>query len=212
MKGLLVKDIRIMCSQKRFFLLVLFIAVIMNFSSNTTYVVYYLTFVCSFFAISSISYDEADNGYPFLFTMPVDRSIYVWEKYLFGVLLNLGSWLAGLCICFVFQAAGGNLPDFVDSIAILALMIPAMLVFNAVIFPLLFKFGSERGRIVTLCVLGIAFVAGYVLSQKMDLLELIRVISGYPVAVLAFFIVTVTAVLMTISCAASIVIMRKKEL
>ena len=67
MRGLLVKDLRLMMGQKKFLLLLLFMTVVLNFNDNITFVVYYLTFVCSFFVISSIAYDENDNGYPFLF-------------------------------------------------------------------------------------------------------------------------------------------------
>ena len=103
MRGLLVKDLRLMMGQKKFLLLLLFMTVVLNFNDNITFVVYYLTFVCSFFVISSIAYDENDNGYPFLFCLPIDRSVYVREKYVFEVLLNIVSWLAGFFICFLFQ-------------------------------------------------------------------------------------------------------------
>lgn len=212
MRGLLVKDMRMLLGQKKFFLMVLFMAVVLNFSSNTTFVVYYLTFVCSFFAMSSISYDENDNGYPFIFTLPIDRNIYVREKYLFGVILNFGSWLLGLCICFIFQAVKNNLTDFTGSIAALALMIPVMLIFNSVVFPLLFKFGSEKGRIVMLCVFGIVFFIGYVLSRVVNLEELIHIVYGYPVTVLGLLVVAVTAVILVVSYVASVAIMKKKEL
>ncbi len=93
MKGLLVKDMRMLLGQKKFGALIVFMTVVLSFNSDSYFVVYYLTFVCSFLAISSISYDENDNGYPFLFTLPIDRSGYVREKYLFGFILNLCSWL-----------------------------------------------------------------------------------------------------------------------
>lgn len=212
MKGLLVKDMRMMLGQKRFFLLVLLMAVVLNFSSSMDFVVYYLTFVCSFFAINSISYDESNNGYPFLFTLPVDRSIYVREKYLFGIILNLSSWLAGMCICFAFHAAKNNLSVLTGSIATLALMIPVMLIFNSVVLPLLFKFGSEKGRIVLLCVFGIMFFIGYMLNCIVDLRELIHILYGYPVSVLALFLVAATVMILAVSYVISVMIMKRKEL
>ena len=212
MKGLLVKDMRMMLGQKKFFLLVLFMAIILNFNSDTTFVVYYLTFVCSFFAVNSIGHDENDNGYSFLFTLPIDRSIYVREKYLFGVIINFSSWLVGMCICFAFQAVKNNLSVFTGSIAVLALMLPVMIVFNSVVFPLLFKFGSEKGRIAMLCVIAIVFSAGYVLNQIMDLKNLVRILSGYPMPALVLLVMAVTVVLMAVSYVISVMIIKKKEL
>lgn len=212
MKGLFVKDIRMMMGQKKFFCLVFLMAVILNFSSNSAYVVYYLTFVCSFFAMNSISYDEADNGYPFLFTLPIDRSIYVREKYLFGIVLNVSSWLAGMCVGLVFEVVNNNIPSFTENIPAMALMLPVMLIFNSVVFPVLFKFGSEKGRIVMLCVFGIAFFIGYMLSRLANLRKLVHIANGYPASVLALSLVAVTVLILTVSCAVSVMIMKKKEL
>ena len=44
MKGLLIKDLRLMLQQKRFFLILFFIAIVLNFNSDGgTFVVAYLT-------------------------------------------------------------------------------------------------------------------------------------------------------------------------
>lgn len=212
MRGLFVKDIRMMMGQKKFFCLVFFMAVILNFSSDPAYVVYYLTFVCSFFAMNSISYDEADNGYPFLFTLPIDRSTYIREKYLFGILLNVSSWLAGMCVGFIFEAVKDNIPAFIENIPVMALMLPVMLIFNSVVFPMLFKFGSEKGRIVMLCVFGIAFFIGYMFSRIVNLSRLFQIVYRYPVSVLVLSFVVVTMLILAVSYMASVMIMRKKEL
>lgn len=212
MKGLFVKDIRMMMGQKKFFCLVFLMAVVLNFSSDSVYVVYYLTFVCSFFAMNSISYDEADNGYPFLFTLPIDRSIYVREKYLFGIALNVSSWLAGMCVALIFAVMKNNIPAFTENILAMALMLPVMLIFNSVVFPLIFKFGSEKGKIVMLCVFGIAFFIGYMLSKLVNLEKLIHTANGYPASALALSLVAVTVLILIVSCAVSVMIMKKKEL
>ena len=58
MKGLLIKDLRLMLQQKRFFLILFFIAIVLNFNSDGgTFVVAYLTFLCSSFVLSTITYD-----------------------------------------------------------------------------------------------------------------------------------------------------------
>ena len=212
MRGLLVKDMRMMMGQKKFFGLVVFMTIILNFSSNTGFVVYYVTFVCSFFAMNSIGYDEADNGYPFLFSLPIDRSIYIREKYLFGIILSVISWLAGMCVCFIFEAVKHTLSSFTENIVVIAAILPIMLIFNAIVFPLLFKFGSEKGRIVMLCVFGMVFFMGYVLSKMMDPGNLFRIVSGCPTIVLGLSIVAVTLVVLAVSYTTSVVIMKKKEL
>lgn len=49
----------------------------------------YVTMMFSIFSLTTISYDEFDNGMSFLFTLPVNRVKYVVEKYIFGILVCL---------------------------------------------------------------------------------------------------------------------------
>ena len=66
-----------------------------------TFAIGFLTFVMSLFSVSSISYDEFDNGNAFLFSLPITRTTYVVEKYCFGLILGLSAWT-------VFYAAGAG--------------------------------------------------------------------------------------------------------
>ena len=101
MKGLLVKDFCIMKLQKTFFIMIFVMALVFAWSfKNPSYMVSFLTFISSIFVLTTISYDEFDNGYTFLFTLPVSRRIYVLEKYVFGLILGAGTW----CVCTVIAA------------------------------------------------------------------------------------------------------------
>ena len=80
MKGLLIKDFKLMKNQKNFFFIMIFIAAAMLFAEfESTFVVSYFTMIASMFVLSTISYDEYDNGYAFLFSMPFSRTSYVKE-------------------------------------------------------------------------------------------------------------------------------------
>ena len=169
MKGLLVKDMRMLLGQKKF---------------------------------GALSYDENDNGYPFLFTLPIDRSSYVREKYLFGFILNLCSWLVGILVCGGFAVARNELSSFRENFALLLLVFLAMFVF---------EFGSEKGRIVMLCVFLMIFFIGYILSTIVNYQNILVQLSGYPKAVLGALLLAVTAVILFVSYAVSVLIMKKKE-
>lgn len=87
MKGLLVKDFKILKLQKNTLFLFLFIAIWLTaFSDNASFIIGYFTFVFSLFSLSSISYDEFDNGNAFLFSLPITRIDYVIEKYYFALI------------------------------------------------------------------------------------------------------------------------------
>ena len=92
MKGLMIKDLKLMKAQKNFFLLILAVAVgMILFSEDVTFGLGFLTFVVSLFTLSTISYDEFDNGNAFLFSLPITRQTYVFEKYSLSLLLGGGS-------------------------------------------------------------------------------------------------------------------------
>ena len=211
MRGLLVKDLRLLLGQKKFLVLVLFMTVVLNFNGSITFVVYYLTFVCSFFVISSIAYDENDNGYPNLFCLPIDRSIYVREKYVFEILLNMVSWLAGLAICFIIQTVRHSLDPLRENIMILLLILPAILIFDSVVLPLQFKFCSEKGRIVLLCCFIIVFFMGYTLNQALDLGDRMNLLIQYHPDLLCLALAAAAVLTTVVSYAASVAVMKRKE-
>lgn len=68
MKGLLIKDFKLMKNQKNFFFIMIFIAAAMLFAEfESTFVVSYFTMIASMFVLSTISYDEYDKAMPFCF-------------------------------------------------------------------------------------------------------------------------------------------------
>ena len=83
MKGLLIKDLKLMKNNGKNLLLVfLIIGTMMGIMTKELYAaVGYVTFIFTLFTVSTISYDEYDNGYPFLFTLPITRRQYVNEKF-----------------------------------------------------------------------------------------------------------------------------------
>ena len=84
MKGLLLKDLSILKTQGRSAVLIMAIALFMLIAgNNTALAVVYANILFVTFGITTISYDNYDNGYAFLFTLPIRRKLYVMEKYVF---------------------------------------------------------------------------------------------------------------------------------
>ena len=84
MKGLFVKDIELMKQQKQFFILVVVMEVILNLagSGSVSFATGYFTIVTAIFAITTISYDEFDNGMAYLMALPSSKKDYILSKYL----------------------------------------------------------------------------------------------------------------------------------
>lgn len=99
MKGLLIKDFKLLKGQKNFFMTITAISIIMIIvSPGTSFPIGFLGFVGALFSLSSISYDEFDNGNAFLFSLPITRKDYVLEKYIFGLISGIMFLLLGTVI------------------------------------------------------------------------------------------------------------------
>ena len=90
MKGLLIKDFKLLKTQQKFFLLVLFIAIAVEMfsGSSSSFLIDTYPLWPYYSPLSSISYDEFDNGNAFLFSLPITRKSYVIEKYGLGLILK----------------------------------------------------------------------------------------------------------------------------
>ena len=109
MSGLLEKDICLLLKGHRnTMILFLMICVFLGLSQTDTFILGYFPFLMIVLLIGTLSCDEADNGLPFLFTLPIDRKLYIREKYLFcvaGTVVSLSSpgrytWYPCWCTAF----------------------------------------------------------------------------------------------------------------
>ncbi|WP_448782906.1 ABC-2 transporter permease [Blautia sp.] len=172
MKGLFVKDIELMKQQKQFFILVVVMGVILNLaggSGSVSFATGYFTIVTAIFAITTISYDEFDNGLAFLMTLPVTRKQYVAEKYLLGAGLTAVAWgiatITGVICKGVAELQGCLSETIIGSL----IDIPLALLMLAVSFPLVIHFGAEKGRYIAMVMWAIIFAVVYILIKTMGL-------------------------------------------
>ena len=216
MKGLLIKDIRLMKNMRNSIIMILLIAVSMGaYMKDVSFIITYLALIGASFTTSTMSYDEFDNGYTFLLSLPVTRKGYVLEKYAFGLLLGGGGWLLGSVIVTVAGAVR-NTSTVTDSLMMSLVMLPVALLLLSVLIPFHMKFGGEKGRIVMIITIGLIFAAtvlGVKLAEAMNIdldaaLEKLPVMGTGAVAVGA---VVISVVILLLSCRISIGIMNKQE-
>lgn len=160
MKGLLIKDWKLMKNQKNFFAVVLLLAFAFSaFYENPAFVFSYVPTMCCVFTISTVTYDSYDNGEAFLFTLPVTRKGYVKEKYLFALIITAVS-LAGVSILTgIFRHVRGILcsPGEYGMYILTGFVTAAMMI--SVLLPIQLKFGAEKSRVVLATVVGGVFLA-----------------------------------------------------
>lgn len=218
MKGLLVKDFCIMKLQKTFFIMIFVMALVFAWSfKNPSYMVSFLTFISSIFVLTTISYDEFDNGYTFLFTLPISRRIYVLEKYVFGLILGAGTWCVCTVIAAICAAVTGYASLNMEWLVSYLIYLGFVLLIVSVTVPTQLKFGGDRGRLGLILTLGGIFLIGYgcVWGLKKLGINVEEVLdSAAAGGIAAFFGICflVLFLVLGISCLISVRIMENKEL
>ena len=102
MTGLLMKDLMMLKCQKQFFFVMGVVGLMfLVIYDNPTLVFGYLTIMFSFIPLTTLAYDDADNGSAYLFTLPVSRKGYLVEKYLFSAGFTLAAALLTLAVVIV---------------------------------------------------------------------------------------------------------------
>lgn len=155
MAGLIDKDIRLLMQRKQTLVLAVGLALIIGFTQEGTFILGYLPFLCIIFSISTISYDEMENGYTFLMTLPIDAKTYVREKYLFCIGGGVASWVLAAAIYFASEMIKGNDIEISSAALIAVSVLLTMVIFTVVMIPVQIKFGVEKSRIVMVIMFGI---------------------------------------------------------
>ncbi len=211
MSGLLIKDFLTIKNQGKSMILILAIGIFMIISGmNEAFIVGYLTFTASMFAINTLSYDEYDHGYPYIFILPIERKEYVMEKYLFTAMLSIVGWLGSGAIILGVSAIRREQiwsGDF-------GLQMLAMLLLNwvylEILIPVRLKYGAEKEKIMIilgaayLLAMGIPFLMKHnqVLADAME--QMIRSVRPVEACILAG-VLTLAAGLGSFCCSKKIV-------
>lgn len=216
MKGMLIKDFSLLKGQKQFFLVACAFAILFLFITDQYYFgISYLIVMFILFTLSTIAYDEYDNGNSFLFTLPISRKGYVREKYVFCFLTALGSCAMNLILIAVLQIVK---KDSGADIQILLLTMAGALavgmVMMAFVVPLQFKFGSEKRQMAIIAGVVIVFLivfCGQKLVDRFGVPGFVKKLGGMSVEGIATLSVAIVIALVGVSYLISVRIMEKKE-
>ena len=216
MKGLLIKDFKLMLMQKSFFIIIIVVACLISISSqDPTFMIGFITLILSLFTVSTISYDEFDNGYPFLLTLPFSRKTYVLEKYVYGLILGTGAWIVSVIICGFMLIVQGK-PVTSDMLIGAFVILPMFLVIESLMIPVHLRFGGEKGRYALIACAGVLVVIGFVVMKiveifHIDVLPLILAIDALGPVMFKVILLMIGFLVMLVSLKFSLSIMNKKE-
>lgn len=212
MLGLMRKDLCLLLQRSRALVLMVGVGVIIGFSTDGSFMIGYITMISAILSIGTISYDEFDNGYPFLLTLPVTRKSYVTAKYIFCLLSDLAGWAAASVIfagCCLVKGEGLRMEQLTEDLAFL----PVVGLMTAVMLPLQLKYGAEKSRLALAVLCGVLVALGFVGSKLFpDLTGVTEFLSGVSDAAFGAALAFLCIAALAVSFYCSLGIMEKKEL
>lgn len=168
MKALILKDLYSLKESRILLLLMAAIAVIMGFRGGEEgigFIQSYVSAISAILVINVIGYDEVDNGYVFLFTLPVSRKQYVAEKYLFGWSTGILGWGFATVLSEIVAPSGISDPDSLRWPSYGAVL-TILLIIQALVIPIQLKFGGQKGKLAVIVAIAIA-CGGAALGAKL---------------------------------------------
>lgn len=172
MKGLLVKDWHILWLQSRILLLALGVSAILILTmENPSFLIGYVTMICSIQVLSTISYDDYDNGAGFIFTLPITRKEYVYEKYMLAGMVGGVAGLVSTVASIAVSTVRIEQYRIIDGVAEAVVIMGVCLSLLFMMIPIQIKYGSEKARVIQFAIAGIVMVVVYLMSMLTDKME-----------------------------------------
>ena len=165
MKGLLYKDFRILWKSTKAMLLLTVIFCLIPSNSFMDMSLFFVVYT-GMLPLSLLAYDERSHWDRLVLMLPVTPRDIVRSKYVAGWYLTLGAGVLYLIGRLVFERMPAQ-----EAVSHLALALAASLLFQAILYPVIFRLGVEKGRLtmgilvgvtVFLCLQGKLFQVGNV--------------------------------------------------
>ncbi|NMB10286.1 MAG: ABC-2 transporter permease [Tissierellia bacterium] len=211
MKGLIVKDFTYIKNYWKTYLLAIILGIIptalINYDPNFMLIISML--IIFIISINTFSFDKENNWNKYALTMPVSRRDIVRAKYM----LNIIGLLLGSILGFLLSLIGNFFYkidlDFNNFINILIISMAFFLILSAIDLPTLFKWGTNKGKIVLMIVLFTLIAIIFQIIEKAY--NYILNISSIDTIKLNLLIILISILIYFISYKISLYIMSKKE-
>ena len=159
MKTLLVKDYRILMTQKKSLFILLIVGVIMVISSmEIDFLTGYMMMMAMILSLGTVNYDELDNGMAFIMTLPANRKTYAVEKYVFTMANIVACAVLMLLVYFITKGFINWQFGSSDMVSVTAGWICGIMIAASAMLPLYLKFGAEKRRVIMMLLWGIVAV------------------------------------------------------
>ena len=145
MLGLIKKDFLIIKNNLKLIIVMLMVFLIMALGGQFN-ISFIPTFIIVMLFISTFSYDEYNNWDAYAITLPGGRKNIVKSKYIASLFLTLLSAVITVLLNYLISVINNTAVN--ELISSLLGSICAIVIIQSIMYPLIFKFGMEKGRIV----------------------------------------------------------------
>ena len=176
MSGLIVKDFLILRKTLRSYLLILAIYVAVAFSGywSASFVGGFMMVMVALLPMNLFAYDKQAKWDVYGLSLPVGRTKTVAARYLSVLIMFATSAVLTIVLGAVMNLAGRMEEDPGEYLFACALCIVFAMLVNAMMLPFLYKFGSERARIMFFGVIGVIALAAAVVLIPLGGLEWLK--------------------------------------
>lgn len=164
MTGLILKDFLILRKTLRSYLLILVVYAAVAFSGfwSGSFVGSFIMVMVAMLPMNVFAYDKQCNWDVYGLALPVGRTKTVAARYACVLLLCLASAAFSAVMGVALSLMGRMEESMAEYLVTCAVVLIVGMMINSVMLPLLYKFGSERARIMFYGVLGVIVLLGVI--------------------------------------------------
>ncbi len=149
MLGLFMKDLYYLRGLKKNFMLIFLIFIALGLiNSDVSFCIIFMLIITASYTLYPFTYDNYGRWEEYLFALPITKNEAVVSRYLFGLTIGGGGLILSIIIFFILYTLKGV--DALKGMSLWNLLqfgFSCILILEGIIFPLIYQFGVEKGRI-----------------------------------------------------------------
>lgn len=170
---------------------------------------FFLPFMGLMICISTISYDDYNNWHTYATSLPQGKINVIKSKYITTIGITLLLTIISILLSFIIGSVKGTL-NIDESLATIMGELFAIIFMLSLIFPILFKYGSEKGRI-AMIIIGLGMFGLIILISKLVKVEISNDLINFLESYFIIIFIIVSIIMITISYYVSRKVYLKRE-
>lgn len=166
MKGLLLKDVYSVVKHCKLMLFVVIptFMLVSLIDHNTAFFSFFCILLCETIPVTVIAYDEKSKWHIFCDTLPYTRKLFVTSKYIMSLFSIITPWLL-ISITQIIVNTFSKSNKTSDLIGIIVCTLSLGIIFSSLLMPLIFKMGTEKGRIAHMAIIMLFSILGAITAS-----------------------------------------------